>query len=298
MSNHQPQLGFVLPPNQPSYPSYPQGQQGYQPQNTPYPPPAYQHQPFPAPIQNQPPFGGPILQQGSTQWFGNSDFASYLRNATSFHVKQKIELLEILAGWETENKYTVKDQAGHKIFYVGEQSNPCSRLCWGKMRGFFLDVKDMRGQSVLTFERPLDCSCFCGLCNPDTLSVNTPNGQRLGVVQEKCNLLYPKFKLKNAANQTVLKVEGPLCPMAFGCGGSVVFRLLTPQGVSIGTISKEWSGFVRELFTDADYFSISFPIDLDPSMKAVCLGVLFLIDYEYFERGGGSSEQGGRRLFA
>lgn len=278
MSNH-PQPGFVLPPNQASYPSYPpqQHQAGYPPQNTPYPPPSYQHQPSPAPIQNQPPFGGPILQQGTTQWFGNADFAGYLRNATSFHVKQKIELLEILTGWETENKYTVKDQAGNKIFYVGERSDMCMRLCCDKMRAFTLEVKDTRGQNVLNFERALDCTCFCGLCNPDTLTVNTSNGQKLGAVQEKCSLLFPKFKLKNGADQTVLKVEGPICPIAFGCGQPIVFRLLTPQGVSIGTISKEWSGFVRELFTDADYFSISFPIDLDPAMKAVCLGALFLI---------------------
>jgi hypothetical protein len=34
---------------------------------------------------------------------------------------------------------------------------------------------------------------------------------------------------------------------------------------------------LREIFTDADYFGITFPIDLDVRMKAVMLGACFLI---------------------
>lgn len=45
----------------------------------------------------------------------------------------------------------------------------------------------------------------------------------------------------------------------------------------VGKISKEWSGMMRELFTDADYFGISFPVDLDVRMKAVMIGAVFLI---------------------
>lgn len=45
----------------------------------------------------------------------------------------------------------------------------------------------------------------------------------------------------------------------------------------IGLISKQWSGILRELFTDADYFGVSFPMDLDVKMKAVLLGAVFLV---------------------
>ena len=34
---------------------------------------------------------------------------------------------------------------------------------------------------------------------------------------------------------------------------------------------------MREAFTDADYFGISFPLDLDVRMKAVMIGACFLI---------------------
>jgi len=45
----------------------------------------------------------------------------------------------------------------------------------------------------------------------------------------------------------------------------------------VGKISKQWSGLAREIFTDADFFGISFPLDLDVRMKAVLLGATFLI---------------------
>jgi hypothetical protein len=45
----------------------------------------------------------------------------------------------------------------------------------------------------------------------------------------------------------------------------------------VGKISKQWSGLLREAFTDADYFGITFPMDLDVKMKAVMIGACFLI---------------------
>lgn len=49
------------------------------------------------------------------------------------------------------------------------------------------------------------------------------------------------------------------------------------NGTRIGKISKQWSGLAREFFTDADYFGMRFPIDLDVYMKATLLGALMLI---------------------
>lgn len=45
----------------------------------------------------------------------------------------------------------------------------------------------------------------------------------------------------------------------------------------IGKISKQWTGFVREAFTDFSSFDIHFPLDLDVKMKAVMIGACFLI---------------------
>lgn len=45
----------------------------------------------------------------------------------------------------------------------------------------------------------------------------------------------------------------------------------------IGKISKQWTGLLREAFTDTDNFGIQFPMDLDVKMKAVMIGACFLI---------------------
>ena len=46
---------------------------------------------------------------------------------------------------------------------------------------------------------------------------------------------------------------------------------------AVGSISKQWSGLMREAFTDADNFGIKFPLDLDVKIKAVLFGACFLI---------------------
>lgn len=49
------------------------------------------------------------------------------------------------------------------------------------------------------------------------------------------------------------------------------------DGEQVGKISKQWSGLARELFTDADFFGINFPMNLDVKVKATLLAAVFLI---------------------
>lgn len=57
--------------------------------------------------------------------------------------------------------------------------------------------------------------------------------------------------------------------------------MVSLTGETVGKISKQWSGLAREIFTDADFFGITFPMDLDVRMKAVLLGATFLIVSTY-----------------
>ena len=45
----------------------------------------------------------------------------------------------------------------------------------------------------------------------------------------------------------------------------------------VGRISKQWTGLVKEVFTDADNFGVTFPMDLDVKIKATTLAATFLI---------------------
>ena len=44
--------------------------------------------------------------------------------------------------------------------------------------------------------------------------------------------------------------------------------------LKVGKITKQWSGFGREMFTDSDNFGVTFPIDLDVKVTSV-LGNIF-----------------------
>ena len=53
-----------------------------------------------------------------------------------------------------------------------------------------------------------------------------------------------------------------------------------------GKITKKWSGLLKEGFTDADNFGVTFPNDWSNEQKALFLGTVFLIDFVHFEDKG------------
>lgn len=254
-------------PTYPQYPGYPQAQS--QPFNPPNQPTT--NMPFPGPIQNQP--AAPM----AVNWFGpQSDFAAYLSRSKALHISQKRELLELIVGWESPNKYSVRDEFGNKIFYVGEVSNVCGRQLCGNRRPFKLDVKDKNGASILLIDRDLDCDFFCGLFCPDKVRVSAPSGQILGYVTSNISIITPSFAIQDANGKIHFNIEGPIC--ALKCIGSPVnFHVMAKNGTRVGLVSKEWTGLIQEYFTDADNFYVSYPPDLDVSLKAVFMAAAFLI---------------------
>ena len=52
---------------------------------------------------------------------------------------------------------------------------------------------------------------------------------------------------------------------------------MTNNGDEVGKVTKQWSGPAKELFTDADNFGVTFPIDLDVKCKITLLAAVFLI---------------------
>lgn len=268
--NQQSSVGFVMPPQPPNQYQHAHGNQYY-----------------PNPHQNIQPLQQAHIQQAyqpfQYDWM-TTNFQSYLANATSLRVKQKIDMIESFVGWEQGNKYSVSDQAGNKMFHAFEQSDCLARQVCDSLRPFTVYLKDTSGKEILNFERPLRCTQIgCCLCLPQELRIRTPDGRLLGTVLQNCAIFASKFTIKDATGKSVLKIHGPWLPCAFRCQG-ITFELRSLNGSRIGAISKEFGGIVREMFTDADTFGITFPIDLSPDIKAVCLGALFLIDFMYFEQ--------------
>ncbi|XP_050313375.1 phospholipid scramblase 2 isoform X2 [Anthonomus grandis grandis] len=207
----------------------------------------------------------------------------YLTTIDQLLVHQKVEMLEAFTGFETKNKFTVKNSLGQKVYYAKEDSDCLTRNCCGPIRPFEMRVCDNFGNEVIHLHRPLACDSCCFPCCLQSMEVSAPPGTILGTVEQEWSIFCPTYAIKNASGETVLRIEGPCCTTSI-CG-DVEFKIMSCDGsVQVGKISKQWSGLIREMFTDTDYFGITFPMDLDVRMKAVMLGACFLIDAMFFEK--------------
>jgi uncharacterized protein YxjI len=215
----------------------------------------------------------------------------YLLQVDSLIVKQKVEWIEAILGCETKNKYKILNTMGQQIYDAKEDTGCMTRMCCGPNRPFDLEITDDQGNELIHLYRPLRCTSCLVPCFLQVLEVYSPPGNLIGTVEQEWSMCTPKYVIKDGQGQVALSIEGPLC--TFSLCGSVEFQVLSPDGSEqVGKISKEWSGLLKEAFTDADIFGISFPVDLDVRMKAVLLGACFLIDYNYFEKKGNKESDG------
>ncbi|XP_049315403.1 phospholipid scramblase 2 isoform X3 [Bactrocera dorsalis] len=206
----------------------------------------------------------------------------YLTMVDQLLVKQKVELLEAFTGFETNNKFSIKNALGQKVYYAVEDNDCCTRNMCGPARPFDMKVFDNFRNEVIHMYRPLACSACCFPCCLQTMEVSAPPGNVIGTIEQEWSICSPSFRIKNHIGDTVLRIEGPIC--TFSMCGDVEFKVVSLTGEAVGKISKQWSGLAREIFTDADFFGITFPMDLDVRMKAVLLGATFLIDAMFFEK--------------
>ncbi|KAK3922880.1 Phospholipid scramblase 2 [Frankliniella fusca] len=208
----------------------------------------------------------------------------YLTSIDQLLVHQKVEILEALTGFETKNKFTVKNSLGQKVYKAVEDTDCLTRNCCGPLRPFDMKILDNFDNQVIHLYRPLACDSCCFPCCLQSMDVSSPPGNHIGKIEQEWSILKPKFVIKDHNDEVVLRVEGPFCTLSI-CGSDVEFKVLSKDGEhEVGKIYKQWAGILREALTDADHFGITFPMDLDVRMKAVMLGACFLIDAMFFEK--------------
>ncbi|KAM9316492.1 phospholipid scramblase 1-like [Gastrophryne carolinensis] len=263
--------GYPQPPPG-TYQAFPQGQPNYGPYGGP-------------PVYNQP--MAPGVPQ--TAWMAAPPAnpncppgLEYLTMIDQVLVHQQVELLEALLGYEENNKYEIKNSMGQRVYFAAEQNDCCTRNFIGPSRPFVITIIDNSGREVIRVSRPFRCSLCCFPCCLQKLEVEAPPGTTIGYVKQNWHPFLPKFTIQNEKEEDVMKIRGPFVPCS--CCSDVNFELKSLDETSvIGRISKQWTGLIKEAFTDADNFGVQFPMDLDVKMKAVVIGACFLIDFMYFE---------------
>ncbi|XP_068960810.1 phospholipid scramblase 1-like [Petaurus breviceps papuanus] len=214
----------------------------------------------------------------------------YLTQIDQLLIQQQIEILEVFTGFETNNKYVITNSFGQRVYFAVEENDCCTRNCCGNLRPFILKILDNAGREVITVERPLRCtSCFYPCCL-QKLEVQSPPGVPIGYIIQNWHPFLPKFTVLNEHQQEVLKIGGPC--VVCRCCTDIDFNIKSlNEETVVGKITKQWTGIIKEVFSDTDNFAIQFLIDLDVKVKAVMLGACFLIDFMFFEKTGDSTSR-------
>jgi len=219
----------------------------------------------------------------------SNQLASFLVSRDRVLIKQEVDMLEALCGFQKKKIFKFLDSQEQLMFVGREESECCSRNCWKHMRPFSMEIQDNHGNTLLNLERPLKCDNCCWPCCPQLLEIMDHNGTMMGTVEQEWAFFNNKFSIKNEAGEVVLRILGQICPCSC-CGSDVVFKILTPESEGdqqVGLITKKWAGCGKEMFTEAENFDVEFPNSADVKVKSLVLGATILINFMYFERKGG-----------
>ena len=195
-----------------------------------------------------------------------------LEHHAELMVVQKRELAEFF-GVESRNKYVI-EAGGVPIAYAAEQGKgflgTLARQFLGHMRSFEIAVFDM--QRSLLFRAVHPFRFFF-----QRLDVVAHDGRPLGAIQQRFAIFSKRFDVMDAAGGVVLSVSSPMWkPWTFS---------FQRQGAEAARVEKKWAGLLREAFTDADRFRVSFPeASLGGDARLLVLSAALFIDLQYFEK--------------
>ncbi|MCK5081799.1 MAG: scramblase, partial [Candidatus Omnitrophica bacterium] len=160
-------------------------------------------------------------------------------------VSQKKEWGEIMTGFETKNRYVISDSMGNELYRAAEEGGSFfARWFLKALRPFQISVRTYEDQSVLRVVRPFRFFFY-------RLDVFDAQGGLLGTVERRFSLLRRIYSILDSSGQEVFQIFGPILhPWTFEIREGDMIH---------GKITKKWSGFLKEGFTDADNFGITFP---------------------------------------
>uniref|UniRef100_A0A8B9QTP7 Phospholipid scramblase n=1 Tax=Anas platyrhynchos TaxID=8839 RepID=A0A8B9QTP7_ANAPL len=193
-------------------------------------------------------------------------FFVFFKQLDRIIIHQQVELLEAILGTETCSKYEIKNHLGQRVYFAVEENGCFDRNLCSPIRSFTIRIADNSGQEVITVNRPLRCSSCWFPCFLQ--EVSAPVGYSLIII-----LLH----------YIVLLFSNLTSVLASGAAFEVCIVHFLNEMSTIGKISKYWSGFVNNVFTNTANFGIQVPVDLDVKIKAVMIGACFLIDLMFFE---------------
>ncbi|XP_067220135.1 phospholipid scramblase 2-like [Chanodichthys erythropterus] len=178
---------------------------------------------------------------------------------------------EVCCGIKPNNRYTVKNDNGNRIFTIIEDNNCCNRTFCCAARSFKMRVFNNLNQEIIRLVRPFVCSC-CG----HQMEVQSPRGVTIGYVRQNSHFFLPKLTVENEQSEPAFKIAGPC--VACTCCTDEMFELVSLDEAAtdnpFGKIVKPFTSSGPNAGVD---FVAKFPSNLEVKMKATLLGACILI---------------------
>ncbi len=195
-----------------------------------------------------------------------------LANAPSLIVKQHKEMLEVFTGFESANRYSISDPSGQRVMFAAETGQGAgafiTRSFLKAKRPFTMQLVDGVGTPVFTLRRPW--TWFFS-----ELHVHDASGKELGWIDQRWAFFARRFTVYGPGGEELAELHGPFFrPWTFR---------IVKGSTEVGAIKKQWSGLLKEAFTDADTFGLELGPGMDMQLRTIALAATFLIDFLYFE---------------
>ena len=162
-------------------------------------------------------------------------------------VTRDVEWGQVLLGFEQAQQYSVRDQDGQVVALLAEEHGGMGTMVTRQLlrsrRGFKATVLSPDGSEVLfKMRRP-------AYLVSSTMYIEDADDQRIGEVQQEWHLLKRCYNLFVGRDQYA-RIEAPFLAWDF--------VLRDGHGSPLALIDRNFSGFGKELFTDAGRYAIHF----------------------------------------
>ena len=238
------------------------------------------------------------------QFVFTPDPLTVLGNCTGVKIVQQPDYYEALTWCEQANKYHVIAQTPQGQIYLfkcKEKSNWCMRnLCLSSQREFDMDFYHIPSEVELSYKiypnafltayKPFKCTICC-ICRPEMVITLSDGKKILGTVKHIFTLCDPQFDIYDENNQLKYIVSGSCSQFGLLCARTscskmyeVEFNILSPDSPNvIGKIVRKAARNCGELVTDADNYTIMFPVNSSSFDRLLLISLGLMIDYQYFE---------------
>ncbi len=187
---------------------------------------------------------------------------------SSFFMNDQYVIDEKVSAFKFTNAYKVYDTAGQQIGAIEQEMSGGQKalsLMVGKnMLPFTFHVTDAAGQRLATVKRGATLLL-------SKIVVTDERGMEIAGIQQKWSFMKPTFTIVNTAGTELARIKGDWKGWNFQITG--------PRGETLGTINKQWSGAMKEIFTTADKYMVTIdPNVAEDSAKVAIVAAAITID--------------------